>query len=324
MPLKTLRSNPDKLQSITPALQALLAKNEQLREWAQRALVAYLRSVFLQPNKDVFDVLTVDVEGLATSMGLPSVPKLRFLQRERYRKAAKGGGAQDTRATRAEDDDEDSDVDHGVDRHRASQRAPSRDAVEQPGHPGQSYFDVGMEDNDDEDDDLLVVKRRDVHGALTADDAPLPPKAPKRLKIKANGGGGQRVVFDEEGNRVDPLQALAQSMQVGIRPYLKGAWARNVANAANINAANINAVNINANNINANTMCPTNMCPTNMYANTMNANTMNEVPVGYNRQCRHASHFCMHMQHIAPAQLERHSFVPTGQWSDAGRRLGRG
>ncbi len=43
--------------------------------------MAYLRSVFLQPNKAVFDVAALPVEDFAASMGLASVPKLRFLKK---------------------------------------------------------------------------------------------------------------------------------------------------------------------------------------------------------------------------------------------------
>lgn len=51
------------------------------QDFAQKALVAYLRSVFLQPNKAVFDVAKLPVEDFAASMGLASVPKLRFLKK---------------------------------------------------------------------------------------------------------------------------------------------------------------------------------------------------------------------------------------------------
>ena len=48
---------------------------------AQRALVAYLRSVFLQPSKAVFQVAELPVEEFALSLGLSTLPRLRFLKR---------------------------------------------------------------------------------------------------------------------------------------------------------------------------------------------------------------------------------------------------
>lgn len=51
-----------------------------LQELGQRSLVAYLRSVFLQPNHDVFDVQKLPAAEYALSIGLPTAPKLRFLK----------------------------------------------------------------------------------------------------------------------------------------------------------------------------------------------------------------------------------------------------
>ena len=52
-----------------------------LQELAQRALVAYLRSVFLQPDRAVFDVTQLPASEYALSLGLSTAPKLRFLRK---------------------------------------------------------------------------------------------------------------------------------------------------------------------------------------------------------------------------------------------------
>jgi hypothetical protein len=52
-----------------------------LQEWAQRALVAYVRSVFLAPAKQVFKVDTLPLEAIAASWGLAAAPRMRFLRR---------------------------------------------------------------------------------------------------------------------------------------------------------------------------------------------------------------------------------------------------
>ena len=61
------------------------------QEVAQRSLVSYLRSVFLQPNRAVFDVAALPAAEYAYSLGLPTAPKLRFLKRTGEKSA--GGGA---------------------------------------------------------------------------------------------------------------------------------------------------------------------------------------------------------------------------------------
>jgi hypothetical protein len=60
---------------------ALLLCAPAVQETAQRALISYLRSVFLQPNHAVFDVAALPAAEFAHSMGLPTAPKLRFLKR---------------------------------------------------------------------------------------------------------------------------------------------------------------------------------------------------------------------------------------------------
>ena len=52
-----------------------------MQELAQRALVAYLRSVFLQPDRAVFDVTQLPASEYALSLGLSTAPKLRFLRK---------------------------------------------------------------------------------------------------------------------------------------------------------------------------------------------------------------------------------------------------
>ncbi|CAK0786422.1 hypothetical protein CVIRNUC_009635 [Coccomyxa viridis] len=94
VPLKPLKINPKMTQPVSPALQALLSKNNELKELAQRALVAYVRSVFLQPNKAVFDASALPAAEYALSLGLTSVPKLRFLKRHGPQKGAAASGIQ--------------------------------------------------------------------------------------------------------------------------------------------------------------------------------------------------------------------------------------
>ena len=57
------------------------AHSHPVQDVAQRAMVAYLRSVFLQPCKAVFSVSALPVEDFAHSLGLSSLPRLRFLKR---------------------------------------------------------------------------------------------------------------------------------------------------------------------------------------------------------------------------------------------------
>lgn len=57
--------NPERTLDVRPKLQALLAEEGELRALAQKAFVSYMRSVFLQPNKEVFNVDKLDGNGFA-------------------------------------------------------------------------------------------------------------------------------------------------------------------------------------------------------------------------------------------------------------------
>jgi ATP-dependent RNA helicase DDX10/DBP4 len=62
VPLQQLKLNPHKVTPIGPSLSALLSKNAELKAFAQSGLVSYCRSVYLQPNKAVFDAAALPVE----------------------------------------------------------------------------------------------------------------------------------------------------------------------------------------------------------------------------------------------------------------------
>lgn len=182
IPVKHLRHNPGKIQPVTPALQALLSKDQELKEVAQRALVSYLRSVFLQPNKAVFDASKLPAADYALSLGLPNVPKLRFMKK---RHEAKGG-------------------------------SESQSEPEEP--------DTAAHSGEDAVDDLLIIKQRNVFEVEQEGEAPhaegvvVPSpldngagssKKKRTTRIRINQLGSSRVVFDNDGEAVDPLSLLA-------------------------------------------------------------------------------------------------------------------
>ncbi|KAK9814593.1 hypothetical protein WJX72_008381 [[Myrmecia] bisecta] len=198
VPIKAIKMNPNKTQAVTPALQALLSKGNDLKELAQRALVSYLRSVFLQPNHEVFRVEALPAAEYALSLGLSSAPKLRFLKRagKKMKEIHVGGNAHVLEAAGGQ---------------------PAKAAAGSENKPAQDQADAlpaehagGAGDSDD-GNDLLVVKRRNVLDVEAAPaDGELPAaKKPKKLRIKLGKPSGTRVVFDKEGTAKDPLAVLA-------------------------------------------------------------------------------------------------------------------
>lgn len=59
------RVNMSKLQNIQRSLESQLARDVNLKESAQRAFVAYIKSVFLMKDKEVFDVSKLDTDAFS-------------------------------------------------------------------------------------------------------------------------------------------------------------------------------------------------------------------------------------------------------------------
>ncbi len=158
-----------------------------VQELAQRALVSYMRSVFLQPNKAVFDVASLPAAEYAASLGLASAPRLRFLKRVNAQAAAKAASA-GTRADDSEADDvsDDDDIDDDVsdDMENEARRVSGAGAGSSGGAgAGDVDLDLGRPEEagvggggsgsgEDSDDGGFVVKRRNIHDLDLAPETP--------------------------------------------------------------------------------------------------------------------------------------------------------
>jgi len=177
--LKCLKYNKEKIQPVSPSLQALLSKDASVKETAQKALLCYLKSVFLQPRKNIFDVSKLPAAEFALSLGLTTVPKLKILTND-----------QKSKIREMEEEHDDNAAEEGN--------------------------ETAIKDN--EDDDFLVVKRQhhEIDDVVPDGSPSLPSdnigkslkKKKKKMKIDAHKTSGTKVIFDEEGNALDPLEAL--------------------------------------------------------------------------------------------------------------------
>lgn len=76
------QANTKRLQPVSGLLAALLVKDKELQHLANRAFITYLRSIHIQQDKEVFDVMKLPIEEFSASLGLPMTPKIRFLKRK--------------------------------------------------------------------------------------------------------------------------------------------------------------------------------------------------------------------------------------------------
>lgn len=220
-----------KQQSIKDQLQNMCFKDPELKYLGQKAFVSYVRSVYIQKDKDIFKLSELPLEAFSASLGLPGAPKIRFLKGDNA-KSLKNAPRQ---AVSSSEDEGDGDA--APDGESTAKKTVTRTKYDRmferinqdilTDHYSKLVTDDQGQSNDsnDEGNDFLTVKRvlSDASSADSeAQDHLLLPKPDsskmigktpvnvdskrkekllkskkKLLKLKEKG---QKLVFDEEGN----------------------------------------------------------------------------------------------------------------------------
>ncbi|XP_053674441.1 probable ATP-dependent RNA helicase DDX10 [Anopheles nili] len=81
VPIKQIQVDERQLFSPLVKIQSLLAQSPDLKESAKRAFIAYIKSVALMKNRDIFQLQKLNLEEYAKSLGLTVTPRVRFLSR---------------------------------------------------------------------------------------------------------------------------------------------------------------------------------------------------------------------------------------------------
>ncbi|XP_053667805.1 probable ATP-dependent RNA helicase DDX10 [Anopheles marshallii] len=81
IPIKEIKIDERQLFSPLAKIQSLLAQFPELKECAKRAFVAYIKSVALMKNKEVFQLQKLNLDEFARSLGLSITPRVRFISR---------------------------------------------------------------------------------------------------------------------------------------------------------------------------------------------------------------------------------------------------
>ncbi|KAI0767518.1 DEAD-domain-containing protein [Fomes fomentarius] len=84
--IEKIKIKASKTQGIGNQLQKLAFQDPEIKYLGQRAFVSYLRSVYLQKDKTIFKLDELPVERFAEALGLPGMPKIKFLSKEMAKK----------------------------------------------------------------------------------------------------------------------------------------------------------------------------------------------------------------------------------------------
>lgn len=212
IPVEKIEIDARKMFSPRAKMEAFLAQNQDLKASAQRAFVAYIKSVALMRNKKIFNVETLDTDAFALSLGLAMVPRVRFLQRQKKHQTANR-----KRQSRENADDDDAETSSSV------EDGPPKLADEK-----RPAFDLSSDEDGDGDggDGLIKIKRKDHEFVDELSDDSVPPidelKSKSKAKplskaalvkrvVKKRIAANRRTVFDESGSEIVDTAKQLQS-----------------------------------------------------------------------------------------------------------------
>ncbi|KAG0253581.1 ATP-dependent RNA helicase dbp4 [Mortierella polycephala] len=94
-----------KKEPIQKQMQRLCFNDAEIKYLGQKAFISYMRSVYLQKDKTIFDVNALPAEEFAASLGLPGAPKIKFVEKSKAKNAVRGN-----QMKTSDDEEDDQDV----------------------------------------------------------------------------------------------------------------------------------------------------------------------------------------------------------------------
>ncbi|KAH8700806.1 putative DEAD box RNA helicase [Talaromyces proteolyticus] len=82
VPIEQINVRAKKQQSVKDQLQNMCFKDPELKYLGQKAFISYVKSVYIQKNKDIFNVKNLALDEYAASLGLPGAPRIKFIKGE--------------------------------------------------------------------------------------------------------------------------------------------------------------------------------------------------------------------------------------------------
>lgn len=226
--VKSLSLNPKKAVMISKKAAAVVAASPDMNLLAKKAFKSYIRSIHLMPNKQIFPgVMGLPLEEYAYSLGLASMPTIRFLKKLKNREEERKKKNVDYKLLQLKDE---------IKKERLEKKmAKLGKKVSADSGKASSRKEKRSRDSDDSEDDnddgLLVVKQVHEWGDKSK---PLPDvqlneasKSRHVKKIRVDGssvGANKKIVFDDDGEVEDDMvQATAMTVDVADSQQLKSA-----------------------------------------------------------------------------------------------------
>ena len=80
VPVERINVKANKQQSVKDQLQNMCFKDPELKYLGQKAFIAYVKSIHVQKDKEIFKLKDLPLEEYAASLGLPGAPRIKFIK----------------------------------------------------------------------------------------------------------------------------------------------------------------------------------------------------------------------------------------------------
>ena len=207
--VKSLSLNPKKAVMISKKAAAVVAASPDMNLLAKKAFKSYIRSIHLMPNKQIFPGVTgLPLEEYAFSLGLASMPTIRFLKKLKNREEERKKKNVDYKLLKLKDEIKKERLEKKI----AKLGGKATDDSSKSASRKKKRSKESDDSDDDNDDGLLVVKQVHEWGDKSE---PLPDahlneasKSRHVKKIRVDGssvGANTKVVFNDDGEVEDDM-----------------------------------------------------------------------------------------------------------------------
>ena len=219
IPIKKLSLNPKRTVQVSNRASALIISNPEFRLLAKKCFVSYLKSLsLLAHRKHVYRWSPSELDAYATSLGLHQTPELPPQVREGAPSESDGKSKKN--------------VNRSLEKLKAQIKAAKEEKRRLREEKLASSAAASSSEDEEEESDLLVPKQQPTEaaeessggeeGVPSSDAAAAAIKATQRkkqrgLKIGLDGearkSAGRRMLYDDDGNLVDPLASLSRTFE---------------------------------------------------------------------------------------------------------------
>ena len=206
---KTCSMNPKKAVMVSKKAAAVVAASPDMNLLAKKAFKSYLRCIHLMPNKNVFPGPTeLPLEEYAFSLGLASMPTVRFLKKLKSREEERKKKNVDYKLEQLKDEIRA----ERLEKKLAKMGKSSAEVTSKSQKKKRSRNESDSEEDDGDDEGLLKVKQVHDWGkkAQSLPEVHLNEASKSRhaKKIRIDGsstGANHKVVFNDDGDEEDEM-----------------------------------------------------------------------------------------------------------------------